>query len=76
MMVRSAALVTSPRRSGGLICGLIRLRSSAFSGVRISAAMQVTDAGGAWQTRILSPENRKVGGSTPPLATVSDVHKR
>jgi hypothetical protein len=71
MMVRSAALATSPRRSGGLICGLIRLRSSAFNGVQISAAMPVTNVGGAWRTRILSPENRKVGGSTPPLATTS-----
>jgi hypothetical protein len=52
--------------SDGLIFGLIRVRSFAFSGVRISATMQVTDAGGAWRTRILSPENRKVAGSNPP----------
>jgi hypothetical protein len=60
----------------GLIFGLIRMRSSEFSGVRVSAAMQATDAGVAWRTRILSPENRKVGGSTPPLATTSEQPER
>jgi hypothetical protein len=34
---------------GGLIFGLIRLRSSVFSSVRISAAVQVAEAGGAWR---------------------------
>ncbi len=47
----------------GLIFGLIRMRSSAFSSVRIGvavqvAAVQVTDADSAWRTRIPSPESR------------------
>jgi hypothetical protein len=60
---------------GGLIFGLIRMRSSAFSGVRISAATQVTDGVRSRRTRITRPENRKVDGSTPSLATTSDQHK-
>jgi hypothetical protein len=40
------------------------MRSSAFSGVEVSAAMQVTDADRIRWTHILSPENRKVGGLT------------
>ena len=53
-----------PAKSGpnrGLF-GVIRMRPSAFSGVRISVAMQVTGADRTQWTRIPSPENRKVGG--------------
>jgi hypothetical protein len=48
---------------------LIRVRSRASASYREAASVQVTD--GADRTRIhyRSPENRKVGGSTPPLAT-------
>jgi hypothetical protein len=53
----------------GLIFGLIRLRSPKFTCVRINAETQVADVNGIRRTVIPSPENRKVGGSTPPLAT-------
>jgi hypothetical protein len=52
---------------GGLIFGLIHLRSPTFIGARSNAAMQVADVNGIRRTIILTPENRKVGGSTPPL---------
>lgn len=48
---------------GGLIFGLIRIRSSMFIGIRINAAMQVTAVSVIRRTIIPSPENRKVGGS-------------
>ena len=47
------------------------MRSSEFSGVRGSAAMQVTDVSGTRRTVVPSPENRKVDGSTPSLATTA-----
>ena len=56
---------------GGLIFGLIRLRSSAFSHVRFNAAMQVTDVNGIRRTIIQTSENRKVGGSTKASAVRS-----
>ena len=60
----------------GLIFGLIRMRLSAFSGIRGSVLlwclMQATDVGGAWRTRIPSPEKRMVGGSTSPLVTTAN----
>jgi hypothetical protein len=37
--------------------------------------MQVANVYGIRRTVILTPENRKVGGSTPPLATTSEVGK-
>jgi hypothetical protein len=42
--------------------GVIRVRPSAFSGIRISVVMQVTGADRTQRTRILSPENWKAGG--------------
>jgi hypothetical protein len=55
----------------------VRLRSlvfgSAFIGIRISAAMQVTDVNGIRRTINPTFENRKVGGSTlvwPPPVTL------
>jgi hypothetical protein len=57
------------RGPGGLIFGLIRLRSSKFIGIRINTTVQVTNASGTRRTIIQTSENRKVGGSTPPLAT-------
>src|SRR5918912_209606 len=51
--------------AGGLIFGLICLRSPTFIGVRIDAAMQVADVSGIRRNIIPTPENRKVGGSTP-----------
>jgi hypothetical protein len=60
----------------GLIFGLIRLHSSTFIDIRINTAMQVADVNGLQRTTIPTPENRKVGGSTPPLATTSDHAKR
>ena len=50
------------------------MRSSAFSGVRVSTAMQVTDASRAWRTRIPRPENQKVDGSTRPYRRVVNAH--
>jgi hypothetical protein len=67
--VRSERHVRELRWDRGLIFGLIRLRSPTFIGVRINAAMQVADVNGIQRTIIQTPENRKVGGSTPPLAT-------
>jgi hypothetical protein len=64
---------TRQRSPGGLIFGLIRLRSPTFIGVRSNVAMQVADVNGIWRTIIPSPENRKVGGSPPPLATTPQV---
>jgi hypothetical protein len=49
---------------GRLIFSLIRMRSSPFSGVRISAAPQATDVSVIWRTIIPSLENRKVSSST------------
>jgi hypothetical protein len=66
---RPAAGRTSRACDSGLIFGLIRLRSPKFIGVRINAATQVTDVNGIRRTIIQTSENRKVGGSTPPLAT-------
>jgi hypothetical protein len=55
-----------PRSPGGLIFGLIRLRSSKFIGIRINTTVQVTNVNGTRRTIIPTPENRKVGGSTRP----------
>jgi hypothetical protein len=44
--VQSERHVREPRWGRGLIFGLIRLRSPAFIGVRINAAMQVADVNG------------------------------
>jgi hypothetical protein len=59
-------LVTEP---GGLIFGLIRIRSSVFISVRINLAMQVPDVSGMQRTITPSPENRKVDGSVLSLTT-------
>jgi hypothetical protein len=41
----------------------------------VNAAMQVTDVNGIRRTVIQTPENRKVGGSTPPqVATATRVN--
>lgn len=53
------------RSLGGLIIGLIRVSSSVFTGVRVSAAVQVKDAGSARRTRTPSPENQKVDERKP-----------
>jgi hypothetical protein len=45
---------------GGLIFGLIRLRSPAFIGVQINELTQISDVNGIWRTIIPTPENRKV----------------
>src|SRR5918998_3616493 len=66
--IQRAKVSTRQRSPGGLIIGLIRLRSPTFIGVRSNAAMQVADVNGIRRTIILTSENRKVGGSTPPLA--------
>src|SRR5947209_18799239 len=75
MPPRAEGISASQPSPGGLIFGLVRLRSSAFSRVRFNAAMQVTDVNGIRRTVIQTPENRKVGGSTPPLvATATRVN--
>jgi hypothetical protein len=51
-------------RPGGLIFGLIRLRSSTFIGVQSNAAMQVTNVSVTRRTIIQTSENRKIGDST------------
>jgi hypothetical protein len=48
----------------GLIFGLIHLRSPAFTSVRMDELAQIADVNGIRRTVILTPENRKVGGST------------
>jgi hypothetical protein len=55
---------------------LIRLRSWASAGYREAAPAQVTDGADRKRTLHRSPENRKVDGSTPSLATTSDQRKR
>jgi hypothetical protein len=50
----------------------VRLRSLVFKSMQ---AMQVTDVNGIRRTIIPSPENRKVDGSTPSLATTSDQRR-
>jgi len=50
----------------------VRLRSC---GIQINAVAQVVNVNGTRRTVIPTPENRKVGGSTPPLATTSEVGK-
>jgi hypothetical protein len=52
---------------GGLIFGLIRMRSSTFVGIRINAAMQVPDVNVIRRTVIPSTENRKVRRFDPDL---------
>jgi hypothetical protein len=66
----------TPRGTGGLIFGLIRLRSSKFIGIRINTTVQVADVNGIRRTIIPTPENRKVGGSTAPLFTTFDQPRR
>jgi hypothetical protein len=67
--ISSPRAKVSARQPGpsGLIFGLIHLRSPAFIGVRIAVLAQIADVNGIWRTIILTPENRKVGGSTMPL---------
>jgi hypothetical protein len=47
-----------------------------FVSIRFNATTQVANVSDARRTIIPTPENRKVGGSIPPLATVFDLHKR
>jgi hypothetical protein len=60
-----------PRSHGGLISGLIRLRSSEFISVRINTMVQVTNVNSTQRTIIPTSENRKVGGSTEASAVRS-----
>ena len=55
---------------------LIRLRSRAFASYREPVSTQVTDGVDRRRTLHRSPENRKVNGSTPSLATTSDQRRR
>jgi hypothetical protein len=55
---------------------LIRVRSRASANGREDAPAQVTDGADQRRTLHRSPENRKVGGSTPPLATTFDQCRR
>jgi hypothetical protein len=73
MIYRTRSGVLGP---GGLIFGLIRLRSSAFSRVRFNAAMQVTDVNGIRRTIIQTSENRKVDSSltTKNLIRTKSAH--
>ncbi len=61
------------RRAAGYINYYIYLRSPAFIGVRIAVSVQMADV-----TILTScypePGNRKVRGSTPPLATHMKIH--
>src|SRR5918998_3001813 len=63
--LQRAKVSTRQRSPGGLIIGLICLRSPTFIGVRSNAAMQVADVNGIRRTIILTSENRKVGRSIP-----------
>ena len=80
-MIMSVTSVSSPGRKvsarqqgpGGLIFGLIHLRSPPFIGVQIDLLAQITDVNGLRRTVIPTPENRKVSGSTPPLAATAWV---
>jgi hypothetical protein len=62
---RVCRMFAESRRDRGLIFGLIRSRSSTFIGIRINAAMQVTDVSVIRRTIIPTSGNRKVGGSLP-----------
>ena len=64
-----AARLPSREHAGGLIFGLIHPRSPTFIGIQINLATQVVNVNDIRRTVIPTPENRKVGGSTPPLAT-------
>lgn len=55
---------------GSLIFGLIRLRSSTFGS---TPQCRSRDVSGIRRTIIQTPENRKAGGSTPPLAAATRV---
>lgn len=77
--VRSS--VTYVSRSAVVVSSLVsfvyvRLRPSTFIGIRINAATQVTDVNGIQRTIILTSENRRVDGSTPPLVNTFDQPKR
>jgi hypothetical protein len=54
---------------------LIRIRSRASAGYHEAVPAHVTDGADRRRTLHRSPENRKVGGSTPPLATKSLVER-
>jgi hypothetical protein len=57
--------------TGRLDFRLTRLRSRASASYREAVPAQVKDGADRRRTLRGSPENRKVGGSTPPLATAS-----
>ena len=61
---------------GGLSLGLIRHRSLPYIGGRVRAFMRVRDRRDSGRTQCPGPENRKVGGSTPPLATTTTSGNR
>ena len=63
VLIPSERPVREPQYGRGLIFGLIRLCSSTFIGIRIDAAMQVTDVNGIRRTIIQTSENRKASGS-------------
>jgi hypothetical protein len=56
-----AARLPSREHVGGLIFGLIHLRSPTFIGIQIDLATQVANVDGIRRTVIPTPENRKVG---------------
>lgn len=60
--------------TGRLDFRLIRVRSRASVGYREAVAALVMDGADPARTHHRSPENRKDGGSTPPLAT--PAHQR
>jgi hypothetical protein len=61
-----------PRSHGGLILGLIRLRSSKFISIRINSTAQVANVDVTRRTIIPSPEKWKVGGSAPCVAAICE----
>jgi len=68
------AVSLSPLR--GLSRGLIRHCSLPYIGGRVRAFMRVRDRRDSGRTQCPGPENRKVGGSTPPLATTTTSGNR
>ena len=59
-----------------LIPSVIHVRASASLGVYHRPLSSQKDLCGRSWTVVLNPEKRKVGGSTPPLTTSSDLRKR
>ena len=73
-IIQAALAWRSVRCNRGMVVSSIYVHLSSLV-FRLGLLPQLADVNGFPRTLIPTPENRKVGGSTPPLATVFDVDK-